>query len=518
MCLGIITIQWLTPKEGGSLTIIQQHSKKIFTLAICLVLAYFSFAQLTKSEIGLETFEENIHGSPITITKPIGLESDLIFIAHGYAGSSSFMRPIAVSLAHAGFTTIRFDFKGHGRHPTPYSGDVTSSSGATQIFLEQTNKIIDHYLEERKNTKGIIIGHSMASDIIFRVASLNPSILSSIGISNYTDVINKTQPKNVLILNGEWEPRLRKKAINILQEMGIDEPKENRLYGFFNDGTARKALSIPNTDHVSILYSTVTQKALINWLDNIENSSHTIKTNHIGIWTVILLISLTLSFCLISRLIEKKISHKFNINLTRCFSANLTSGLITPLILKFNFFIFVPFPAHNYLINHLLLYSIITYMFFPKSTFKLLMKKFNFAICIGLFFFYTFIFGGVLDEFVSSFYLKSTRIPLFIVLFIGCIPMALAVQIYHGARHHSFLMGNLTKASLILSLVLAIILNSPDLIILAYGILLLLLFFLVFSFLSNFLNKHHENVLSVGVANGITLAWTFASALPLYIP
>ena len=79
-------------------------------------------------------------------------------------------------------------------------------------------------------------------------------------------------------------------------------------------------------------------------------------------------------------------------------------------------------------------------------------------------------------------------------------------------------MGNLTKASLILSLVLAIILNSPDLIILAYGILLLLLFFLVFSFLSNFLNKHHENVLSIGVANGITLAWTFASALPLYIP
>ena len=485
---------------------------------LCFVLVFISLTQLRQSEIGLETYRENIHGSPIIITKPIELEGDLVFIAHGYAGSSSFMRSIAVSLAHAGYTTIRYDFKGHGRHSVPYSGNITTSSGATQIFLEQTNQVINYYLEKRPSSKGLIIGHSMASDIIFRAASMNSSILSSIGISNYTDVINKNQPSNVLILNGQWEPHLRKKALSILEVMGIEEPKENTLYGFFKDGTARKAISIPNIDHVGILYSTLTQRALINWLDNIKNSPHTIKTNHIGLWTTTLLSSLFIGFCIISRLIPEKISHKFDIKLVKCLSVNLLAGVLTPTILNFHSLIFVPFPAHNYLINHLFLYSIITCVFFPKNIVRLLTKSFNFTICVGLFIFYALIFGGVLDGYVSSFYPTSSRVPLFVLLFIGCIPMTLAIQIFHGARQHSFLMGNFTKASLIISLVFAIVLNSPDLIILAYGILLLILFFLVFGFLSNFLNKHHENVFSIGVANGITLAWTLASALPLYIP
>ena len=490
----------------------------ILISVICLGLALMSFTQLSRSEIGLETYRENVHGSPIIITKPIGSDGNLVFLAHGFAGSSSFMRSIAVSLAHAGYTTVRYDFKGHGRHSSAYSGNITTSSGATQLFLEQTNQILGHYLQKETNAKAIIIGHSMASDIIFRAASMNSSIISSVGISNYTDVITKNQPNNVLIINGQWEPHLREKAISILHSIGITEPKENTLYGFFKDGTARKVISISSVDHVGILYSTLTQRALISWLDNVGNYTHPIKTNHIGIWTTTLLGSLFIGFCIFSRSIPKKVSRKFDIKLVRCLLVNLLAGVLTPTLLNFYFLKFVPYPSHNYLINHLFLYSIITFIFFPKNTLRLLTKKFNFTICVGLFIFYAFIFGGVLDKFVSSFYPTSSRVPLFVLLFIGCIPITLAIQIFHGARHYGFLMGNLTKVSLILSLVFAIVLNSTDLIILAYGVLLLVLFYLIFGFLSNFLNNHHENSFSIAIANGTTLAWTFAAALPLYVP
>ena len=82
----------------------------------------------------------------MVISSPIGEKNDqLIFISHGFAGSTTFMRPIAIALAEAGFITIRFDYLGHGKHPDPYSGDITNVRGATQSFVQQTDIIIDHF-------------------------------------------------------------------------------------------------------------------------------------------------------------------------------------------------------------------------------------------------------------------------------------------------------------------------------------------------------------------------------------
>ena len=104
----------------------------------------------------------------------------------------------------------------------------------------------------------------MASDIIFRVATKNPNILGSIGLSNYTEVIDKNSPKNVLMLNGEWEPHLREKSLSILSNLGIKQPDENIIYGSIKNGTARKVYTIENADHVGILYAEETQKQIIN--------------------------------------------------------------------------------------------------------------------------------------------------------------------------------------------------------------------------------------------------------------
>ena len=171
------------------------HPKKLIALSICIFLASFSLYQLRQSEADLLTFKEKVDGSPIIITEPETSGKEIIFIAHGFAGSTSFMKPIAFALAKAGYKTVRYDFQGHGRHPKPYSGDITTTQGTTQLFLDQTNKIINHYLDKNNSSRGVIIGHSMASDIIFRAALTNSKIISSIGISNYTDVIEKIDLK-----------------------------------------------------------------------------------------------------------------------------------------------------------------------------------------------------------------------------------------------------------------------------------------------------------------------------------
>ena len=40
---------------------------------------------------------------------------------------------------------------------------------------------------------------------------------------------------------------------------------------------------------------------------------------------------------------------------------------------------------------------------------------------------------------------------------------------------------------------------------------------LIFGFLANMVSRKYNNTLSVGLANGIALAWTFSTALPLYV-
>ena len=487
-------------------------------LGICFLFAITSLYQLKQSEEDLSTFKETVYGSQVVITEPKRASSGIVFIAHGFAGSTSFMRPIAVALAQAGYKTIRYDFQGHGRTPKPYRGDITTTKGATQLFLNQTNQIVDYYLDKNPSSKAVIVGHSMASDIIFRAALTNNAIMSSIGISNYTDVIKKNRPKNVLILNGQWESHLRKKGLSILSDLGVTNPQENTIYGNIETGTARKVTSINNADHVGILYSRQTQKEIVQWIDRVLERESSLKTNAIGIWTALLLLSLFFTFCLVPHLLHPVQSNKFEFSFRNCFVGNLLAGTLTPLLLNFQLLPISSFPSHNYLINHLIVFSIIISFIFPHQTRHLALKNFNLGICVVLFIFYTLIFGSVLDSYVSSFYPTAGRIPLFVLLLFGCVPIAIIIQVLHSSHEKAWIKATLTKSILVLSLTVAIPLNIKELFLLAYAILLLIGFFFVFGFLSNYLSRRFNNPLSIGIANGATLAWIFSTALPLYIP
>ena len=257
---------------------------------ILILIALFAFWKLNFSERNLTSIRESVNKTPVTLTFKDNIKTEgIVFLAHGFAGSTSFMRPIAVALAEAGYLTVRFDFLGHGRHPQPYSGDITTIEGATQKFVNQTNEIISHYLLKHSPNFSMIIGHSMASDIIIRSASLNPSLNSAVAISAYTDAVKAKEPKNVLILNGQWEPQLRSKSLEILQNIGVDNPKEGKLYGALDDNTIRKVDFIENADHVGVLYSVRTQRELVDWINFLEKDEQIFIGNNIGIWTGILL-------------------------------------------------------------------------------------------------------------------------------------------------------------------------------------------------------------------------------------
>ena len=78
-----------------------------------ILIALFAFWKLDFAERNLTSVKEFVNKTPVTLTFKDNLKTKgIVFLAHGFAGSTSFMRPIAVALAEAGYLTVRFDFLG----------------------------------------------------------------------------------------------------------------------------------------------------------------------------------------------------------------------------------------------------------------------------------------------------------------------------------------------------------------------------------------------------------------------
>lgn len=300
------------------INLIQNKFKLSLYIFLLIVIAFLSYS-LLKTEKNIRTVEEIVMKTPVVINKLENSSENLVFIAHGFAGSSSFMRAIAISLAQTGYTTIRFDFLGHGKHNTPYFSDLSSLEKTTGYFANQTHSIIDYYLKKYNKKSAVIIGHSMASDIVIRVAAERDDIDGVIGISTYSNTLTENKPKNVLIINGELEHKLREKSLSLLQSYGIEKPKENILYGSFLNDNARKIISVDYSDHIRILYSKTTQKEVINWIGQINEKVLEPVTNQQGFYSAMLLFSLFFLFILTVNFFPQENKMVSNIHLPRFF-------------------------------------------------------------------------------------------------------------------------------------------------------------------------------------------------------
>ena len=495
----------------------EKFTYKVFCLSL-IFLTLFSFGKLKFSEANLTNVRELVGDTPITLTfKDNRKTKGIVFLAHGFAGSTSFMRPIAVALAEAGYLTVRFDFLGHGRHPLPYSGDITTITGATQKFVDQTNEVISHYLAKYDHSFSMIIGHSMASDIIIRSASSDIRLNSAVAISAYTDALKSDKPNNVLILNGQWEPQLRAKSLEILKSIGIKNPDEGKTYGSLINNTIRKVEFIKNADHVGVLYSIKTQKELLDWVNFLNKDNQVFIGNYIGIWTGILFFSIFFLVIVLVKFLNQNASTKYQFSYIRFFSLNILACALSPLILHHFKINFVEFPAHNHLINQIILISIILSFSIPSAQIRELSRSFNFPLFAILFILFCILFGSILDSYVSSFLLSGTRVPVFYYCLFGTIPLMVIMQLYYDNYTNGWIAGNIFKLFLIISLSTSILLDISQLFIMGYAIILFLAFALIFGFLANMVSRKYNNTLSVGLANGIALAWTFSTALPLYV-
>tara|TARA_B100000925_G_scaffold1537_1_gene1228 strand:- start:4890 stop:5390 length:501 start_codon:yes stop_codon:yes gene_type:complete len=165
----------------------------------------------------------------------------------------------------------------------------------------------------------------------------------------------------------------------------------------------------------------------------------------------------------------------------------------------------------------MILISIILSFSIPSAQIRELAKSFDFRLFAILFILFCILFGSILDSYVSSFLLAGIRVPIFFCCLLGTVPLMVLMQLYYDNYSNGWIVGNIFKLFLIISLSTSILLEISQLFIVGYAIILFLAFALIFGFLANMVSRKYNNTLSVGLANGITLAWTFSTALPLYV-
>jgi dienelactone hydrolase len=241
------------------------HHRLAFIIALATIL--YALWLITDARQGITVESLSIGPTPARIFAPASPDADtpVTVIAHGFAGSQRLMEPFATTLARQGVIAVTFDFMGHGQNPEPMRGDLTSEEGTTQFLLDQVAQVVAFARERFAPSSLHLLGHSMATDVIMRAARADPNFASVVAVSMFSPVVTATEPGNLLIINGAWEPQLNAEALRVLG-LTEDAPQSGVTYGALSEGTARRAVFVPRAEHVGVLYSPVSMAESAAWI------------------------------------------------------------------------------------------------------------------------------------------------------------------------------------------------------------------------------------------------------------
>lgn len=458
-------------------------------------------------------------GTPATRYQTIGSSGPMVIIAHGFAGSRQLMQAFSLTLAAAGYDVIAFDFEGHGRNPVPMSGDVTAIDGTTRLLVEETRRVMAAARNLSTNQQGIaLLGHSMATDVILRAAALEAAaepddrieIATIIGISMFSEVVNETSPKSLLIINGQWEARLRAPALEQLQMIN---PSANEGETASAGNVVRRVVVAPGVEHVSVLYSTTALQEVLDWMDDtFERRSETPIANTGG-WILLLLASIVLLFKPVSQLLPASEHTMQPLSARDFWPAVLLPMLITPLLAFLPAIQFLPVLVADYLLLHLALYGTLQLLTMRSGIPRLTL---NTVICAAVLCIWGIgIFGLALDRYAASFLPSAGRLTIIAVLCMGTIWFMISDAMISAAGNARWWQRVVARVALMLSLAAAALIDPERLVFLLLILPLLLLFYLVHGLLGRWIAQR-SGALAAGLGLGICLAWALGVSFPMF--
>ena len=169
-----------------------------------LSLASLSVWQIRAAESGLRVERLSTTSPPVTLIMPERDSSrrPVVLIAHGFAASRVIMRSFGLTLAHAGFNVVLWDFSGHGAKPNP----LPPGRRIEDLVADAEAALAQARQQGLDGASGIaILGHSMGSGVALSFGQIHPDTRATIAISPVPIPVTPELAHNLLLMAGSLE-------------------------------------------------------------------------------------------------------------------------------------------------------------------------------------------------------------------------------------------------------------------------------------------------------------------------
>ncbi len=473
--------------------------------------------RLERERSGISIIHVPVGTTPATVYQRIGgAKAPAVVIAHGFAGSRQLMEAYALTLARAGYVAVSFDFEGHGRNPTPMSGDVTRIDGTTRLLMRETGRVIDAALAlPGVDGRVALLGHSMASDIIVRQAIADIRVAATVAVSMFSEAVTASAPRNLLIVTGEWEPFLR---TNALRNLRLVDPAgiEATTVGDPSRGAGRRAVVAPNVEHVGVLYSPAALREARAWLDAVFGRTSDGPPSASGGPIVLLLLGIVVLAWPLSRLLPRGEIEPSRLSRRTFLIAVLIPAAATPILLRFVDTRFLPVLVADYLAAHLLVYGALSLGLLIWRGIRI--GQIAWIGALALAGYGVFVFGWALDRYVASFWPIAARLPIIAAIAVGASPYMLADSLVTEGGRAALWRVLAARGAFIASLGVAVALDFKRLFFLLIIIPVIVLFFTIFGLMGGWVGRRTGSPGAAGLALGLLLAWAIGVSFPMFTP
>jgi dienelactone hydrolase len=491
---------------------------RLLVLVVAIGLACLAVSQLEGDRHGITRTELTVGTTPVTAYRRAGSPAaPAVVIAHGFAGSRQLMESFALTLARAGYVAVSFDFEGHGRNPSPMSGDVTVIEGTTQRLMDELGRVSEAALSlPGVDGRLALVGHSMASDIVVRQAIRDGRAGAVVAVSMFSLAVTADRPRNLLVVAGNWEAMLASEALKALR-LADAQAGFGQTVGDPADGTGRRAVLAPHVEHVGVLYSGTTLRETLAWLDAAFGRESDGSVVRRGGWIALLMGAVVALGWPLAGLTRRLRAPVPPVRLPRkeFLLAALAPALIAPLVLWPLETAFLPVLVADYLMLHFALYGLLALALLARGD-ALRLDPVAVALAIPVAAFGIGLFGGVLDRYVASFFPTPERMAIIAAIACGAVPFILADALLTEGGRAALWRVLLVRGAALASLGLAVALDFERLFFLLIILPVILLFFLLFGTFGGWVGRASWRPAAAGIGLGLFLAWALGVTFPLF--
>ncbi|MFK7764960.1 MAG: alpha/beta hydrolase [Roseobacter sp.] len=462
-------------------------------------------ATVTHEKLKTEAGEVTIYRADATGAT----DGPLVIVAHGFAGSRQMMQYISRDLARAGFVVAAYDFYGHGRDGRHLSPDVTRIEGTTQQLVNQTKAIVRAVQADLRTSGPIaLVGHSMATDIVIRAADELPAVAAIVAISMYSDAITPTFPERLLVLSGAMEHRLRAVGREVVAQLDATASEGETVRA---GDVQRRTVSVPNTEHVAVLFSPVTIEETRAWIAGAFSRNASDGAPRSGPAILVVLFAIVVLIWPVSRVFNGASKPPAPLSYKQFFFVLAAPVVPAFLATSLGGGSLLGTAAFGSLLVFFLIWGLVALCALWWCGRRPEMP--NLAAAAFLVFWALAIFGLALDRYAAAFVPTGPRLPLTFCLLLGTLPFALADRLLVASA--PLWQRGIARLLPIVILAACMILNPENMGVSFTVLPVMVLFYTVYGTMARAVARRTSPETAALALGGI-LAWSVASSTPLF--